>query len=70
MYVSKEFNKIVKEKYEEMKESNVTEDFLNKEFFGDMKLFINPEKKIEFSLVKVTMSPSKDVVYVGSDESL
>ena len=69
LYVSKEFNKIVKEKYEEMKKSGLTEDFLNKEFFGDMKLFINPEKKIEFSLVKVRMS-NKDVVHVGSNESL
>ena len=69
LYVSKEFNKIVKEKYEEMKKSGLTEDFLNKEFFGDMKLFINPEKKIESSLVKVRMS-NKDVVHVGSNESL
>lgn len=65
MYISKAFNGIVEKKYLEMKEAKEAEAFLDEKNFGEMKVFINPEKKLTFSLVKFTMGD--DTVYVGSN---
>jgi len=66
-YISKNFNQIIKEKYENMKSSDQTEDFLDKEFFGDLKIFINPTQKINFSLTK-TKSKNGDTIIIGSED--
>lgn len=58
-----EINKKIKEKYEEMKKSGKTEDFLDKEHFGELKLFIKTEPKEVLFFLEL----DPDTVYLGSN---
>ena len=65
MYISRVLEGMAKKKYQEMKETNKAEDFLDREKFGEIKIFINPKEDLLISsLTKFTVGD--DIVYVGS----
>ena len=55
---------LIKAKYQEMKRLGISEDFLNEEAFGELKIFIN--KKPELLLFSFTIDKSENV-YIGSE---
>ena len=55
---------LIKAKYQEMKRLGISEDFLNEEAFGELKIFIN--KKPEFLLFSFTIDKSENL-YIGSE---
>ena len=54
---------IVKKKYQEMKDLNNVEDFLDEKSFGEIKIYINIKPK----MVLFSLPIDPDVVYVGSN---
>ena len=53
----------IKEKYEEMKKSGKTEDFLDEEHFKGLKIFINTEPKSMLFVLEF----DRDKVYLGAN---
>jgi hypothetical protein len=58
-----EINKKIEEKYEEMKKSGKTEDFLDKDHFGELKLFIQTKPKEVLFFLEL----DSNTVYLGSN---
>ncbi|HPS21249.1 MAG TPA: hypothetical protein PLO44_00350 [Candidatus Paceibacterota bacterium] len=56
-------NSKIEKKYQEMKKSNKTEDFLDEKFFKGLKIFINKQPKTTL----FTLEFEPDIVYLGSD---
>ena len=63
MFVPQETKSLIEEKYQKMKLAGLTEDFFNKEKFGELKVFINNKPK--FSLISERIGA--DQVYLGSN---
>lgn len=55
---------LIKAKYQEMKRLGISEDFLNEDAFGELKIFIN--KKPEFLLFSINIDKSENL-YIGSE---
>ena len=64
MNKNKKLKEMIENKYKEMKGKNISEDFLNKEALGDIKIFIN--KKPQYTL-PLSEEFGTDKVYVGSE---
>ncbi len=54
---------LVKNKYQEMKSQNKTEDFLDEKIFGEVRIFINLKPKMVLFFLQI----EPDTVYVGSN---
>ena len=63
MKISKSFEKMVGERYKEMKEGNISEDFLDRVVWGELKIFIS--KKPRYVLFSTEIN--SDQIYVGSE---
>jgi len=71
MKINDEFEKMIYDKYYEMKSSNITEDFINNKsydrsgglnyFLGEIKIFIN--SKPEYCLIVLKIE--NDNIYIG-----
>lgn len=53
----------INEKYEEMLKNKIYEDFFDKEYFGELKIFINNEPQFTLFFVKI----ESNMVYLGSE---
>ena len=62
MKIDEEIISLVEKKYQEMKKNNNSEDFLDKDVWGGIKIFIRKPKHCLASL-KV----DNDSVYIGSE---
>ena len=56
-------NELFEKRYREMTASGLTEDFLDKNAFGELKMFINAEPKKVMFLMKI----GPDDIYIGTD---
>lgn len=63
MKIGTNFEEIVENKYKEMKENNISEDFLNKEVLGELMIFIGKKPKY----VLFSKNIGADLVCVGSE---
>lgn len=61
----KEYEDLVARRYIKMKENDLTEDFLDKNTLGNIKLFINTKPLIVLSSFNIEES---DTVYIGSND--
>ena len=61
----KEYEDLVARRYVEMRENGLTEDFLDKNTLGNIKLFINTKPLIVLSSFVIEES---DTVYIGSND--
>ncbi|HNX54548.1 MAG TPA: hypothetical protein PKO30_03100 [Prolixibacteraceae bacterium] len=52
---------LIEGKYLEMKQRGVSEDYLDKEAFGQLKLFINEEPECYLLSIKI----EEDILFVG-----
>ena len=55
---------LIEMKYQEMKRLGITQDFLDKKAFGELKIYINKKPKTLLFSCKLDNS---DIVYVGSN---
>lgn len=62
MKIDEEIISLVEKKYREMKKSNNSEDFLDKDVWGGIKIFIQKPKHC-----LVSLKVDNDLVYVGSE---
>lgn len=54
---------LIEEKYRKMKRQAITEDFLDFEAFGELKVFLNHEPELILFSVEIDV----DIIYVGGD---
>jgi len=63
MKIGNDFRKLIEEKYEEMVQNDLFEDFLDENTLGKIKIFINKEPKYILLSIKI----KSDNVFVGSE---
>ena len=64
MLINNQFQEMATKKYKEMKEKNISEDYLDKETLGDIMVFIN----IKPTYTLLLFEDEADKIYVGSNK--
>jgi hypothetical protein len=54
----------IKKKYKEMLKDKISEDFFDKEYFGELKIFINKEPLYPLMFLEI----ESDKIYLGSEK--